>query len=271
MPAMKHLARIALFTALAAAILCIPALAQTTPPSAGGGTPVATGGLWSLFVKSFDFFTVVLLLGSIAGVAAIFMCMMDVREQNIIPAKTITRLKDLARAKRWEDLSLAVREDDSFIARVVKATMDSTAGDKAAMREAAELAASEESARWFRRIDMLNVIGNLGPLVGLAGTVYGMILAFTSLGEAGGQAGPGDLSLGISKALFHTLLGLCLAIPCLLVYGLYRGIVDRLCTRGIVAASEIVELLPVGLHAESPVGDGHRGVLAGTIKAPSHP
>jgi len=55
------------------------------------------------------------------------------------------------------------------------------------------------------------------------------------------------------------------------VYGLYRGIVDRLCTRGIVAASEIVELLPVGLHAESPVGDGHRGVLAGTIKAPSHP
>jgi biopolymer transport protein ExbB len=112
------------------------------------------------------------------------------------------------------------------------------------MREAAELAASEESARWFRKIDMLSVIGNLGPLVGLAGTVWGMILAFTSLGETGGQAGPAQLSLGISKALFHTLLGLCLAIPCLLAYGWYRGVVDRLCTRAIVSASEVIEALP---------------------------
>jgi biopolymer transport protein ExbB len=111
------------------------------------------------------------------------------------------------------------------------------------MREAAELAASEESASWFRKIDLLNVIGNLGPLVGLAGTVWGMILAFTSLGETGGQAGPAQLSLGISKALFHTLLGLCLAIPCLFAYGMLRNKLDKLCTRAIVVASEIVEYL----------------------------
>ncbi|HRJ50737.1 MAG TPA: MotA/TolQ/ExbB proton channel family protein, partial [Phycisphaerales bacterium] len=90
----------------------------------------------------------------------------------------------------------------------------------------------------------LNVIGNLGPLVGLAGTVWGMILAFTSLGDSGGQAGPSDLSLGISKALFHTLLGLCLAIPCLFVFGLYRSIVDRICTRGTVLCGRVVEQLP---------------------------
>lgn len=266
---MKLITRLSVLGLLAAAFWALPALAQTTP-SAGGGTPAATGGLWSLFVKSFDLFTVLLLLGSIAGVAAIFMCMMDVREQNITPTKTVNRLKDLAKAKRWEDLATAVQEDDSFVARVIKATLTAPAHDKAAMREAAELAASEESARWFRKIDVLNVIGNLGPLVGLAGTVYGMILAFTSLGEAGGQAGPGDLSLGISKALFHTLLGLCLAIPCLLIYGLYRGNVDRLCTRGIVAASEIVELLPVREHDDAPVGAGPRAVIAGTIKVPPH-
>jgi biopolymer transport protein ExbB/TolQ len=49
--------------------------------------------------------------------------------------------------------------------------------------------------------------------------------------------------LGISKALFHTLLGLCLAIPCLLAYGVLRNKVDRLCTRAIVVGSEIVESL----------------------------
>jgi biopolymer transport protein ExbB len=134
------------------------------------------------------------------------------------------------------------------------------------MREAAELAASEESARWFRKIDVLSVIGNLGPLVGLAGTVYGMILAFTSLGDSGGQAGPGDLSLGISKALFHTLLGLCLAIPCLLMYGLYRGVVDRLCTRGIILTAEILEMLPPPAPAQTEPPPASRSVIASALK-----
>jgi biopolymer transport protein ExbB len=111
-------------------------------------------------------------------------------------------------------------------------------------RENAELAASEEAAKWFRRIEMLNVIGHLGPLLGLVGTVYGMIIAFAALGETGGRAGPGELSLGISKALFHTFLGLMLAIPSLLAYGYFRTVIDRVCTRAMVAAGQIVEALP---------------------------
>mgnify|MGYP001172751646 CR=1 FL=1 len=234
-----------------------PVLAQDT------SAPPMEGGLWPLFVQSFDFFTVLLLLGSIAGVAAVFVCVIEVREKNIVPRALVARLKDLAKSKRWEDLARTVREDESFVSCVVRAAMTAN-GDKEAVREAAELAASEESARWFRKIDILNVIGNLGPLVGLAGTVYGMILAFTSLGVAGGQAGPGDLSLGISKALFHTLLGLCLAIPCLLAYGIYRGIVDRLCTRGIVEASEVVEMLPSREELDSVTASSNP--IAGVMK-----
>ncbi|MBL9000809.1 MAG: MotA/TolQ/ExbB proton channel family protein [Phycisphaerae bacterium] len=201
-------------------------------------------GLWPLFMQSFDVFTVLLLLGSVVGIALVFICMFEVRERNIVPPTSVNRLRDLARAGRWEDLAAAVRDDDSFVARVVRPAMEEKGQDRSTIREAAELAASEESARWFRRIDMLSVIGNLGPLVGLAGTVWGMILAFTSLGATGGQAGPSDLSQGISKALFHTLLGLCLAIPCLLAFGIYRNVIDRLCTRGTVVAAEIVERIP---------------------------
>ncbi len=197
-----------------------------------------------MFVQSFDVFTVLLLLGSVVGVALVFVCILEVRERNIAPRDGINRMLDLAKAGRWEDLYIACRDETNLTARVVGAAMGMRSRGRQAMREAAELAASEESARWFRKIDLLNIIGNLGPLVGLAGTVWGMILAFTSLGDSGGQAGPADLSLGISKALFHTLLGLVLAIPCLLAYGIYRGIVDRLCTRGTVAASEIVEQIP---------------------------
>lgn len=213
-------------------------LAQT---ASSDGRP--DGGLWSLFLQSFDAFTVLLLIGSVVGVAFVFLCLIEIREATIVPRATANRLKDLIRAGRWEDVREAVADENSVLAGIVAAALDAKGrnADARGVRDAAELAAGELSARWFSRVDMLNLIGNLGPLVGLAGTVWGMILAFTSLGVAGGQAGPADLSLGISKALFHTLLGLMLAIPCLLAYGLFRARVDRLCTRAMVVGNELTE------------------------------
>jgi biopolymer transport protein ExbB len=215
------------------------ALAQDAAPA------VQPLGVWPLFMQSFDLFTVILLAGSITAGALIFRCIIEVRAASILPAARTRAMQEMAKASRFGELRGYVDRDSSMLAKILAAAFAHGAS-KASMREAAEMAASEQVAAWFRKIEPLNVIGNLGPLVGLAGTVWGMILAFTTLGQAGGQAGPADLSLGISKALFHTLLGLCLAIPCLLVFGFYRSLVDRHCTRAMVIASEIVEKLPAG-------------------------
>jgi biopolymer transport protein ExbB len=201
-------------------------------------------GVWPLFVQSFDLFTVLLLVGSVAAGAFIFRAVVEIMPGKILPLRRVRTMEDLIRTGRTGELQAFVERDDSLPATAVRAAL-AHGQSREAMREAAEMAASEQVAGWFRRIEPLNIIGNLGPLVGLAGTVWGMILAFTSLGVAGGNAGPADLSLGISKALFHTLLGLCLAIPCLIVFGFYRGIIDRHCTRAMVVASELVEKLPV--------------------------
>ena len=201
-------------------------------------------GLWWLFRQSFDLFTILLLLGSVIGLAWVFRAMLEVREGAIVPPRSVKVMDEMAGAGRWEELRGFVASDNSMPAVIVRAAMTRRDMGKDAMRELAELTASEETGRWFRRIEMLSVIGNLGPLVGLAGTVWGMILAFTTLGEAGGNAGPTDLSLGISKALFHTLLGLCLAIPWLLGYGIYRSVIDRHCTRAMIVAAKTIEACP---------------------------
>jgi biopolymer transport protein ExbB len=203
-------------------------------------TAPAPPGIWQLFTQSFDLFTVVLILGSVIAGAYMFRALVEVRAGAILPSGVVRSINDMIKAGRFGELRGFVERDDSFPSIVLNAAM-SHDSSKEAMREAAEMAASEQVAHWFRKIEPLNVIGNLGPLVGLAGTVWGMILAFTSLGQSGGQAGPADLSLGISKALFHTLLGLCLAIPCLLVFGFYRSIIDRHCTRAMVVSAEFVE------------------------------
>ncbi len=233
-------------------------LISTAAPAAA---PQAASDLWLLFRQSFDVFTVLLVLGSVVGVATIVRCLIDVRGGTIAPQASLIKIERLASQGRWDELRGAVADDWSITGRIVRHALAQPATDRSSLREAAELAASEESSAWFRKIELLNIIGNLGPLIGLAGTVWGMILAFTTLGAVGGQAGPTDLSLGISKALFHTLLGLCLAIPCLLVYGIYRGIIDRHCTRGMLAASRVVEMIPVD-ESKAP-GDAGAAALLG--------
>jgi biopolymer transport protein ExbB/TolQ len=126
-------------------------------------------GLWDLFRQSFDVFTVLLVAGSLSSVAVIFSCLIEVREKNILPRASVDRINDLVAGGRWEDLRAFLDLDQSFVGRVTRAALASSGKGRQSIREATELAAAEESARWFRRIDVLSLIGNLGPLVGLAG------------------------------------------------------------------------------------------------------
>ncbi len=245
---------------LTLAMVAAPVLAQvggTGPadPSATAAAPAPSSGsalvgdsgqvsLFSLFKQSFDFFTVLLVIGSLAGWTIIFICILEIRKSTVAPEEPEQIIADLIGKQRWGDLRQFVTEDDALVSKAVRAAMNTPTDDKDAVRDAAEMAASEECSRWFRKIEPLNVLGNIGPLLGLAGTVWGMILAFAALQSSQGQASPAILSGGIAKALFHTLLGLLLAVPCLTVFGLYRTFIDKLCTRAMVVAGEFVELLP---------------------------
>jgi biopolymer transport protein ExbB len=135
------------------------------------------------------------------------------------------------------------------------------------MKEAMETAIGEQTAEQFRRIEYLNIIGNLGPLLGLLGTVLGMIEAFNEMSAAGGQARPDQLAGGISKALAHTFLGLTLAVPCLAAFGVLRTMVDRLTVRGALIAEELL-LMVKPAEAKQPVPGAPAGGAGGPPGAP---
>ncbi|MGQ0628691.1 MAG: MotA/TolQ/ExbB proton channel family protein [Phycisphaerales bacterium] len=221
--------------------------------SAATAAPAGTS-IQDLFAQSFDAFTVLLVVGSVVAGAVIVRCVIEIRSANVLPGPSVARAREMIEGGRFEELESFVERDPGFTSGVLRAALAAPRHDAHAVRDAAELAASEQSAAWFRRIEPLNVIGNLGPLLGLAGTVWGMVKAFAALGAAGGQANPAALSEGISKALFHTLLGLMLAVPALTVFGFYRQVVDKLCTRAMTVSAELVEQL----IARVVVGGGRR-------------
>ena len=235
-------------------------LADTT-----GGTGGVAGsgvGLFDLFKQSFDLFTVLLLIGSMVSVTIIVRCVMQITADAILPIESERRIRQNLAVGKLDELEVFVSTDEAFVSRVVHAAMTAPAGTKTSGREQAELVASEQCGNWFRKVEPLSIIGNIGPLLGLAGTVWGMIYAFTSLGSSGGQASAAALSSGIAKALFHTLLGLMLAVPSLLVYGFYKAKVDRLCTRALVISSELVDALPYDEIAESSGRGGEAAARA---------
>lgn len=221
-------------------------LAQASNPESASGSGSTVMGLWPLFVQSFDLFSIILILGSVAAVAIIVRNLLDVRAPVIAPKKSLERIADLARAGRIAELEHAIADDTTFVGQTLRPALAARQAGRDAMHEAANLGASEAHAHWSRRVEPLAIIGNLAPLVGLAGTVWGMILAFASLSAAGGRASPTELSLGISKALMHTLLGLMLAIPALAFTAFFRARIERAVGRAIVVCSDAIDRIASG-------------------------
>jgi biopolymer transport protein ExbB len=102
-----------------------------------------------------------------------------------------------------------------------------------------EDALAEQSARLFRKIEYLSVIGNIAPMVGLLGTVIGMIFAFQQVAVSQASAGAAQLAEGIYQALVTTVGGLIVAIPSLGVFAVFRNRVDQFVAEAAYMAQHV--------------------------------
>ena len=111
-------------------------------------------------------------------------------------------------------------------------------------RSAVEEAGEDVTGRLYRRIEVLNVIGAIAPMLGLTGTVIGMIEAFTTIASLEGMARPQELAGGIGQALITTLLGLLVAIPTMVAYSYFRNRIDSI----VAEAGKRIEqvMMPLG-------------------------
>ncbi len=191
-----------------------PWLAQAI--TAGGWPGVAILGL--------------LLLMSFLAVALVVEQLILLRPKKMAPEGLANQV-----SKRLGDSdgagALAVVEGESPLAVVLKSGLIETEsalaeGGWSVIEEAMQGALYAESSRLLRRIDYLSVIGNLAPMLGLLGTVVGMIFAFREVAETQGAATAGELASGIYQALVTTVGGLLVAIPSLAAYAVLRNRVD---------------------------------------------
>ena len=197
-----------------------------------------------------------ILIGSIVTFALIVEHFVTVRLASIAPADQIRRARLQIEGRSFRECVDTLKKSRTFFARVMTAALQHARHGFDAMHEAALEKSGELSGRMFRKAEYLNIIGNLGPLLGLLGTVWGMIEAFGSLGAGGGTAGAGELAGGISKALVNTLLGLALAIVGIGFFGLCRNRIESLTIAATVQSLDLLEYFrpapAVARTAEAP-------------------
>lgn len=227
-------------------------LAQAAGGTPAGGVPAGTPapaprqGILSII--PFDFVTVIIAGLSFVAVTLIIQGFIKTRASVFMPEASVRAIREMIQNRQFRELLDFVERDPSFVSQALGPALR-RAPSFSAMKEALETSVGEQTANAFRKIEYLNVIGNLGPLLGLLGTTMGMIVAFDQMRAAGGAANPAQLAEGISIALAHTFMGLALAIPCLGAFGVLRTLTDRLT---VEAALKAEELLLLTRPSESP-------------------
>ena len=228
-----------LFAALAVAAICCAALAQqsgapaTAPTTAAAldasaQTQIQERTLFELF-KAGGMFMYALLACSVLSVAIIIERFISLRRSAVIPPGFMPGLQGVLRDP-LEDRQAALeycRRSDSAMARVVAAGIKRLPQGPAATEKAAEDAGANEALKLRRNIRMLYALGSIATLLGLIGTIAGMIKAFQV--AAGGGMGKAELlAKGIYEAMVCTFGGLAVAIVCTAFYYYFLGRIERL-------------------------------------------
>jgi len=182
----------------------------------------------------------VLLLLSVAGIGMLVSLAVSNGRNAISPTDQIRKVGALMEKDAWKDALALTRDQKSDFSRIVHSALNEAPHGFASMVNRAEQVATELATVRFRKIEPLNVIGQVAPMIGLFGTVYGMIIAFGSIVASGGNADPVALAGGIGTALVTTFWGLLVAIPALAGYAFVRNRVDALSAE---AEGRTVELL----------------------------
>jgi biopolymer transport protein ExbB len=167
----------------------------------------------------------------------------SLRRATIDTRDFMDTMRQILRQNRFQDAIEVCDETDAPVARILRAGLLKHNSSKQDIREAIEDAGHLEIPRLERYLSALATCANIAPLLGLLGTVSGMITAFAQIQHKQGQVNPSDLAEGISNALVTTAAGLTVAIPTLVVYNYLVSRVENMILEMEISSSELVELL----------------------------
>ncbi|MBC2596079.1 MotA/TolQ/ExbB proton channel family protein [Ruficoccus amylovorans] len=217
----------------------VPVLAQDEPPAAQTEQTVeaeddvgVSMSLWGLF-QAGGWAMYILLVLSISGVGLIIYNLLMIREKPFLRPDLAQKLAPAMESLDFDGARKICEDNPAVLTNIISAGLDRIDGqhiDPESMKEAMEESSTEELAAPFVMINMLSLVATLSPMVGLLGTVSGMIKAFRAI-AAQGMGQPQALADNISEALITTATGLIVAVPAMFFYIFFKNVYGKISSR----------------------------------------
>ena len=228
--------------------LLTPAIAMLTAANASAAEDsvfkqILHGGPMVVFVW------ICLLLTSVIMVTFIIQLAISLRKPNLAPPPLVDSLRQLIGSGNYQEAWETCNANKNYLANVLKAGLGRLGRGKEAVEGALAEHGLREATLLRTRNSYLSVIGVVSPMIGLLGTVIGMMGAFAVLG-ASGMGNPKELAGKISEVLLATASGLFIAIPAFVAYYVFRNMSQA----SIVYADDIVNTLVTDLPYDELAG-----------------
>ncbi len=213
---------------------------------------------------------VAILVMSIYLVALVVWMFLHYRLPVIAPKELVGDVQDLLDQTKYNEAYHRLAEDGSFLARVLAAGVRKLPAGSVQAHRAMELANEEITMKMEHRTTYLATVGTLGPMIGLVGTVYGMIMAFRVIAQAGASPQASELAKGISTALFATLEGIAISIPAIFFYAMFRNRIARMSLEVGMQAEPLLEQFAPGVRMNGPGTNPGAGAGTAHPSPPAH-
>jgi biopolymer transport protein ExbB len=201
-----------------------PADAPRADTAGPAEAPVAKKSLLRWAIEASGPIGLFLLCLSVYFTALVIKLFMELRVSEAVPVALVEKLENAIKDRKFQEAYDACRDNESFLARLVRTGVANLPNGRAEAKEAMQTTQDEVVTSMEARISYLAIIGTLGPMIGLVGTIAGMIASFQEIATAAGaQPKPEKVAEGISTALFITLEGVSLSVPAIFFFALFRN------------------------------------------------
>jgi biopolymer transport protein ExbB len=181
-----------------------------------------------------------LLACSIVTVTTIVLSILTLREKKVLPLVIESEIERLVPGGSAERLIRIVNNDNSSLARITRVALQHMRWPRSENIEFAQTRARAELVRLERGLIVLEVVTGIAPLIGLIGTVSGLVQVFSGLGLSSGAADTKAVALGISMALNCTIFGLSIAVPSLIGFSYFSKKVEILSVQMESIVSDLI-------------------------------
>jgi biopolymer transport protein ExbB len=225
---------------IAILLLAVFQVGLTMAQDSGEAAPAKQESLLGWVARSSGLIGAVILLLSFYFVATVVRLFLGLRQSVAAPEELIEQFEALFQQRNFRDLYQVLRKDGSFLAAILAAAMPKLSNGIQEARNTLDRASDAATITLEKSCSMLAVLGTLGPMIGLLGTLQGMISSFSVIAMSDTQVKASAVAGGISQALILTFEGVLLSVPSIYFYALFRNRVATISANTTLMADNLL-------------------------------